>query len=55
MVILPDLSKAPATDLAARGEAIRAGEEAVRAAPQIRLLIASKTTSGASVKTGSQK
>jgi hypothetical protein len=53
VVILPDLSKVPSTDLAARGEMIRAGEEAPCAAlPQIRLLIASKTASGASVKTG---
>jgi NTE family protein len=41
VVIRPDLSKVPATDLAARGEAIRAGEEAARAVlPQIRQAIA---------------
>lgn len=41
VVIRPDLSKVPATDLAARGEAIRAGEEAARAAlPQVRQALA---------------
>jgi NTE family protein len=41
VVIRPDLSKVPATDLAARGEAIRAGEEATRAAlPQVRQALA---------------
>ena len=47
VVIRPDLARVPATDLAARNEAIRAGEEAARAAlPQIRRLIAEKTASG---------
>jgi len=47
VVIRPDLAKVPAANLAARGEAIRAGEEAARAAlPQIRGLIAEKTASG---------
>ncbi len=41
VVIHPDLAGVPATDLAARGEAIRAGERAARAAlPRIRELIA---------------
>src|SRR6266581_3082690 len=44
VVIRPNLAKVRATDLAARGEAIAAGEEAARAAlPQIRSLIAEKT------------
>jgi len=44
VVIRPDLAKVPATDLAARSEAIRAGEDAARAAlPQIRSLIAERT------------
>jgi NTE family protein len=44
IVIRPDLAKVPATDLAARGQAIRAGENAARAAlPQIRRLIAERT------------
>jgi NTE family protein len=43
VVIHPDLAQVPATDLAARGEAIRAGEEAARAAlPRIRELIAQR-------------
>lgn len=45
VVIRPYLAKVPATDLAARGEAIRAGEEAARdVLPQIRRLIAQRTT-----------
>lgn len=49
VVIRPDLAKVPATDLAARGEAIRAGEEAARAAlPQIRQAIAAKAADRAS-------
>ena len=44
VVIRPDLAKVPATDLAARGRAITAGEDAARAAlPQIRRLIAERT------------
>ena len=44
VVIRPDLAKVPATDLAARGQAIKAGEDAARAAlPQIRSLIAERT------------
>jgi NTE family protein len=44
VVIRPDLAKVPATDLAARGRAIRAGEDAARAAlPRIRRLIAERT------------
>jgi NTE family protein len=44
VVIRPDLATVPVTDLAARGQAIRAGEEAARAAlPQIRRLIAERT------------
>jgi NTE family protein len=40
VVVRPDLSKVPATDLAARGLAIAAGEQAARAAlPQIRRLL----------------
>lgn len=47
VVIRPDLAKIPATDLAARSQAIAAGEEAARAAlPQIRRLIAEKTLAG---------
>jgi NTE family protein len=43
VVIRPDLAKVPETDLAARGEAMRAGEEAARAAlPQIRQVLAAK-------------
>ena len=44
IVIRPDLTGVPATDLAARGRAIAAGEEAARAAlPQIRRLIDERT------------
>lgn len=44
IVIRPDLAGVPATDLAARGRAIAAGEEAARAAlPQIRRLIDERT------------
>jgi NTE family protein len=44
VVIRPDLAKVPATDLAARGRAIAAGEDAARAAlPRIRSLIAGRT------------
>src|SRR6266705_2695485 len=44
VVIRPDLATVPVTDLAARGQAITAGEEAARAAlPQIRRLIADRT------------
>jgi NTE family protein len=44
VVIRPDLAKVPATDLAARVQAIKAGENAARAAlPQIRSLIAERT------------
>jgi NTE family protein len=44
VVIRPDLAKVPATDLAARGRAIAAGEDAARAAlPRIRSLIAERT------------
>jgi len=44
VVIRPNLAKVRATDLAARGQAIAAGEEAARAAlPQIRSLIAERT------------
>jgi NTE family protein len=44
VVIRPNLAKVRATDLAARGEAIAAGEDAARAAlPQIRKLIAERT------------
>jgi hypothetical protein len=43
-VIRPNLARVPATDLAARGLAITAGEDAARAAlPQIRSLIAERT------------
>jgi NTE family protein len=53
VVIRPDLAKVPATDLAARGRAIRAGEDAARAAlPRIRSLIAERTLtrSGAGIR-----
>ncbi len=53
VVIRPDLAKVPATDLAARAEAIRAGEDAARAAlPRIRSLIAERTVapSGAGIR-----
>ncbi|HET7199958.1 MAG TPA: patatin-like phospholipase family protein [Burkholderiales bacterium] len=44
IVIRPDLAGVPATDLAARGRAIAAGEEAARAVlPQIRRLIDERT------------
>ena len=44
VVIRPDLAKVRATDLAARSQAIAAGEDAARAAlPQIRRLIAERT------------
>ena len=44
VVIRPNLAKVRATDLAARGQAIAAGEEAARAAlPQIRSLIAARS------------
>src|SRR6266700_7977688 len=44
VVIRPDLATVPVTDLAARGQAITAGEEAARAAlPQIRRMIAERT------------
>src|SRR5712691_4074071 len=44
VVIRPDLAKVRPTDLAARGQAIAAGEDAARAAlPQIRSLIAERT------------
>ena len=44
VVIRPDLAKVPATDLAARGRAIRAGEDAARSAlPRIHSLIAGRT------------
>ncbi len=44
VVIRPDLAKVRATDLAARAQAIAAGEDAARAAlPQIRSLIAERT------------
>ncbi|MGC2520930.1 MAG: patatin-like phospholipase family protein [Burkholderiales bacterium] len=47
VVIRPNLAGVPATDLAARGQAIAAGEAAARAAlPQIRRLIAEKTVTG---------
>ena len=47
-VVRPDLSKVPATDLAARGRAIAAGEEAARAAlPEIRRLIERKSAAKA--------
>jgi len=47
VVIRPDLAKVPAADLAARAEAIRAGEDAARAAlPQIRRLIAESAPRG---------
>ena len=43
VVVRPDLNKVGATDLAARGPAIAAGEEAARAAlPEIRRLLESK-------------
>jgi NTE family protein len=45
VVVRPDLGKVRATDLAARGPAIAAGEEAARAAlPEIRRLLESKRT-----------
>ena len=53
VVIRPDLAKVPATDLAARVQAIRAGEDAARVAlPQIRRLIAERTVtrSGAGIR-----
>ncbi len=53
VVIRPDLAKVPATDLAARGQAIRAGEDAARAAlPRIQSLIAGRTVtrSGAGIR-----
>src|SRR5882672_9727003 len=44
VVIRPDLAKVPATDLAARGRAIAAGEDAARSAlPRIHSLIAGRT------------
>jgi NTE family protein len=44
VVIRPDLAKVPATDLSARAEAIRAGEESARAAlPQIRRVLTEKS------------
>ncbi len=44
IVVRPELSRVPATDLAERGEAIRAGEAAARAAlPRIRQLVAQMT------------
>jgi NTE family protein len=44
VVIRPDLAKVRPTDLAARGQAIAAGEDAARAAlPQIRSLISERT------------
>jgi NTE family protein len=47
VVIRPDLAKVSATDLAARGQAITAGEHAARAAlAQIRGLIAERTVTG---------
>jgi NTE family protein len=47
VVIHPDLAQVPATDLAARGQAIRAGEEAARAAlPRIRELIEQRARAG---------
>ena len=47
VVIRPNLAKVRATDLAARGQAIAAGEDAARAAlPQIRSLIAERTAAG---------
>jgi NTE family protein len=53
VVIRPDLARVPATDLAARVEAIRAGEEAARAAlPQIQRLIAAKTAARAGAGQG---
>jgi len=43
VVIRPNLAKVPATDLSARADAIREGEESARAAlPQIRRLLAEK-------------
>ncbi len=46
VVIRPNLAKVRATDLAARAQAIAAGEDAARAAlPQIRSLIAERTVS----------
>jgi len=53
VVIRPDLAKVPATDLAARGRAITAGEDAARAAlPQIRSLIAERTVTRSGGKPG---
>src|SRR6266571_3580768 len=53
VVIRPDLATVPVTDLAARGQAITAGEEAARAAlPQIRRLIAERTVSRSGGKPG---
>src|SRR5438445_2002840 len=47
VVIRPKLAEVRATDLAARGQAIAAGEDAARAAlPQIRSLIAERTAAG---------
>jgi NTE family protein len=44
VVIRPNLAKVRATDLAARAQAIAAGEDAARAAlPRIRSVIAEKT------------
>ena len=48
VVVRPNLVEVPATDLAARGRAIAAGEEAARAAlPEIRRLISEKTAAKA--------
>jgi len=53
VVIRPDLTKVRATDLAARGPAIAAGEEAARAAlPRIRSLIEQKSAAKARAEPG---
>jgi NTE family protein len=53
VVIRPNLAKVRATDLAARGEAIAAGENAARAAlSQIRSLIAEKTAARSAATPG---
>jgi NTE family protein len=54
VVVRPDLSKVPATDLAARGRAIAAGEEAARAVlPEIRRLMERKSAAKAQAGYGS--
>ena len=53
VAIRPDLATVPVTDLAARGQAITAGEEAARAAlPQIRRMIAERTAGRPGANTG---